>query len=217
MKRVVIIGAGGHAREVADILRNQTGEGLSVLGFVVDDPENHNRTVAGLPVLGNWRWFEGADRSELFVICAIGLPHLRRQLVERALAQEFRFANAISPLAYVSPEAKIGEGVMIFPFSFVSSGSSIADHAIVNAGATVSHQTSVASYGTLSPGVHVAGNVSIGEGCFLGIGASVIQGVAIGQWSTIGAGAVVIRDVPEHVTAAGVPAKVIKASTKDVR
>ena len=217
MKRVVIIGAGGHAREVAEILRQQSGERLSVLGFVVDDPGIHAETIGGLPVLGNWSWLEGTDRSDLFLICAIGLPDVRKQLVERAVMQQFRFTNAISPLAYISPQARLGEGVMIFPFSFISAASSIGDHAIVNAGATVSHQTSVASYGTLSPGVHVAGNASIGEGCFLGIGASVIQGVTVGRWSIIGAGAAVIRDVPEYVTAAGVPAKVIKARAKDAR
>ena len=217
MKRVVIIGAGGHAREVADILHHQTSEDLSVLGFVVDNPELHAKVIGGLPVLGNWCWFESADRSELFVICAVGLPEVRKQLVDRALTQHLRFTNAISPLAYISREARLGEGVMIFPFSFVSSGSSIADHAIVNAGTTVNHQASVARYGTLSPGVHVAGNVSVGEGCFLGIGASVIPGVAIGAWSIIGAGAVVIRDVPAGVVAAGVPARVINAKAKGVK
>jgi sugar O-acyltransferase (sialic acid O-acetyltransferase NeuD family) len=217
MKRVVIIGAGGHAREVADILRQQTGEELSLPGFVVDDPESHPKSIAGVPVLGGWDWFDRAERSDLFVICAVGLPEVRKRLVERALTKQLRFTNAISPLSCISPEAKLGEGIMIFPFSFISAGSSIADHAIVNAGATVSHQSSVARYGTISPGVNVAGNVSIGEGCFLGVGARVIPGIEIGQWSTIGAGAVVIRDVAERVTVAGVPARMIKNKAKDGR
>ncbi len=217
MKRTVIIGAGGHAREVADILRHQTAEAQSVLGFVVDDPQNHSESIEGLPVLGNWEWFETSDCDELFVICAIGSPLVRKQLVERAVARQLKFTNAVSPLAYVSPSATLGEGVMIFPFSFISAASSVGDHAIINAGATVSHQTSVARFGTLSPGVNVAGNVSIGEGSFIGIGASIIQGTAIGAWSTIGAGAVVIRDVAERETVAGVPARVIGYEAKDGR
>lgn len=217
MKRVVIIGAGGHAREVADILRHQTADELLLLGSVVDDPENDREPIAGLPVLGNWGWFEDADRDDLFVICAVGFPQLRKQLVERAKAQHLRFTNAISPLAYVSTEARLGEGVMIFPFTFISSGSVIGDHAIVNVGATVSHQTKVGTYVTLSPGVNIAGNVSIGEGCFVGIGAQVIQGLALGGWSTIGAGAAVIRDVPERVRVGGVPARIIDSATKDRR
>lgn len=217
MKRVVIIGAGGHAREVADILRQQPAEDLTVLGFVVDDPQNHTELIEGLPVLGNWDWFETADRDELFVICAIGSPLVRKQLVERAVGRQLRFINAVSPLAYISPSATLGEGVMIFPFSFISAACEVADHAIINAGATVSHQTSVARYGTLSPGVNLAGNVLIGEGSFIGIGASVIQGTTIGAWSTIGAGAVVIRDVAEQETVAGVPARVIGSEAEEGR
>jgi len=215
MKRVVIIGAGGHAREVADILRQQIADEQTVLGFVVDDPQNHAESIGGLPVLGNWDWFQTANRDELFVICAIGSPVARKRLVERAVARQLQFTNAVSPLAYVSPSATLGEGVMIFPFSFISAASAVGDHAIINAGATVSHQTSVARYGTLSPGVNLAGNVSIGEGSFIGIGASVIQGTAIGAWSTIGAGAVVIRDVAEKETVAGVPARVIGSEAED--
>lgn len=217
MKRIVIIGAGGHAREVADILRQQTADELLLLGYVVDDPEHHRGRVAGLPILGNWDWFNDSDRDELFVICAIGLPEVRKQLVERAIALQLRFVNAISPLAFVSPDAKLGEGVMIFPFSFISAGCVIGDHAIVNAGTTVSHQTTVGMYGTLSPGVSIAGNVAIGEGCFVGIGACVIQGLAVGRWSTIGAGASVIRNVPERSTVAGVPARTLESQAKDSR
>lgn len=211
MKRVIIIGAGGHAREVAEILRHQAQQSnsLSLVGFVVDDPENHNKTVSDLPVLGDWSWFEEADRSELAVVCAIGSPQLRQQLAQRAISKELRFTNAVSPLAYISPDAKIGEGVMIFPHVFVSVDSLIADHAVLNAGATVSHDSQVGRYGTLAPGVHLAGNVSVGEGCNLGIGSSVMNGVSIGEWSVVGAGAVVTRNLPENVTAVGVPAKVI--------
>jgi sugar O-acyltransferase (sialic acid O-acetyltransferase NeuD family) len=216
MKRVVVIGAGGHAREVADIFRHQAQQSNSVtlLGFVVDDPAGHEQTVNGLPVLGDWSWFEEADRDELAVICAVGLPHVRRQLVHRARLRELKFTSAISPLAYVSRDAKIGEGAMIFPLSFTSAGSLIADHAVINVGATVSHDSQVGRYATLSPGVHLAGNVSIGEGCHLGIGASAINGVSIGQWSAIGAGAAVIRNLPDNVTAVGLPAKVIKTKEK---
>lgn len=216
MKRVVIIGAGGHAREVAEILRQQTAEELTILGYLVDDKDNAGAMIGGLRVLGDWSSLEGVDRSELFLICAVGLPDIRKQLVERAQAKGFRFTNAVSPLAYVSPAAKLGGGVMVFPFSHISAGCTIMDHAIINTGATLSHDTSVGAYGTFSPGVHVAGNVSIGEGSFLGIGACVVQGVTIGSWSTVGAGAAVIRDLPANVTAVGVPAQVIRSRAKGV-
>jgi sugar O-acyltransferase (sialic acid O-acetyltransferase NeuD family) len=212
MKRVVIIGAGGHGREVADILRHQAqhDSGLKILGFV-DDAHNLPPIINGLPLLGDWSWFETVDKSEIRVVCAVGLPRLRKQLVERAGAKGLSFTSAISPAAHLSPGAKLGEGLMLFPHSFASTDILIDDHAIVNAGATVSHDTKVGPYGTLNPGVHLAGNVDVNEGCYLGIGASVIQGISIGAWTTVGAGAVVVRDLPDNVTAVGVPARVIKA------
>jgi sugar O-acyltransferase (sialic acid O-acetyltransferase NeuD family) len=212
MKRVVIIGAGGHAREVADTLRHQSQSqnGLTVLGFVVEDLDLLDGATNDLPVLGDWSWLEDADRRDLAVICAVGAPDVRKRLVERALSIGLSFTNAISSRAYVSPDAKIGQGIMIFPNSFVSTNSFIGDHAIINAGSTISHDTRVDPYVTVAPGVHVAGNVALGEGCYLGIGSSVIDRVSIGAWTTIGAGAVVTRDVPGNVTAVGVPAKVIK-------
>jgi sugar O-acyltransferase (sialic acid O-acetyltransferase NeuD family) len=216
MKRVVIIGAGGHGREVADILRHQSQHGpdLSVLGFVVDEPGLHAEVVNGLPVLGDWAWFETVDKSEIRVVCAVGLPQTRKRLVERARSTGLSFINAVSPLAHLSPYAKTGEGLMLFPHSFASADSFIGDHVIVNVAATISHDTKIGSHGTLNPGVHLAGNVTIGEGCYLGIGSSVIQGVAIGAWTTLGAGCVVIRDLPENVVAVGVPARIIRTKEK---
>jgi sugar O-acyltransferase (sialic acid O-acetyltransferase NeuD family) len=216
MKRVVIIGAGGHGREVADILRHQAQRNpdLGVLGFVVDEPGLHAEVINDLPVLGDWSWFETVDKSELRVVCAVGLPQTRKLLINRARSIGLSFINAISPLAQLSPYAKIGEGVMMFPHSFASTDSFIGDHAIVNVAATISHDTKIGNYGTLNPGVHLAGNVLIGEGCYLGIDSSVIQGVAIGSWTTLGAGCVVIRDLPENVVAVGVPARVIRTKEK---
>lgn len=216
MKRVTIIGAGGHGREVADILRHQAQHrpDLTILGFIDEDPTLHRRVINNLPVLGDWSWFESVDRSEIGVVCAVGLPQTRKRLAEHARSIGLSFINAISPQAHLSPDAKLGEGVMMFPHSFASTDSFIGDHTVVNVGATVSHDTKIGRYGTLNPGVHLAGNVLIGEGCYLGIGSSVIHGISIGPWTTVGAGAVVIRNLPDNVTAVGVPARVIKTKEK---
>ena len=213
MKRVVIIGAGAHGREVAEILRHRARQGADVgaLCFVDDDPDLRGREIDDVPVLGDWAWFEGVDRGDVAVVCASGFSRTRRRMSERAAALGLSFASAVSPLAHLSPRARIGEGVVMYPNSVASPGTLIGDHAIINSGAIVSHDTEIGPYGTLNPGVNLAGNVSIGEGCYLGIGCSVIQGIRIGAWTTVGAGAAVVRDLPGGVTAVGVPAKIIKA------
>ena len=212
MKRVVIIGAGGQGREVADILRHQAqgDRQIEPLGFVDDDRGLHGRNVESLPVLGDWSWFERADREGLAVVCAVGSPHVCRDLVERARAIGLPFANVVSPLAQISSFARLGEGVTIFPNVIVNTGAYVDSHSILNVGVVVSHDSTVGAYSNLNPGARLAGNVTIGKGCYIGMGANVIQGRTVGGWSIVGAGAVVINDLPENVTAVGVPAKTIK-------
>jgi sugar O-acyltransferase (sialic acid O-acetyltransferase NeuD family) len=209
MKRVVIIGAGGHAQEVADIIRHQPHEQIELVGFVIDQ-EYLNSPQRLFPILGDWSWFDGADRDELSVVCAVGEPAARKKMVERADSKGLSFARVISPLSYVSPDASVAAGSMIFPNAVISADVSLGAHTVINTGTTVSHETAIESYATICPGVHIAGKVTIGDGCYLGIGCSVIQGVSIGEWTTVGAGAVVVGDLPSRVTAAGVPARVIK-------
>ena len=210
--KLVVIGAGGHAREVLDIFLayRSSDHQIEPLGFIDENPDNHGQALDGFPVLGDFRWFKGVDRSEIEVICAVGTPQVCRSLAQRAQALGLRFASAISPLACVSPHARIGQGVMIFPNVVVNTGAVIGNHVILNVAATVSHDTVVGDFCNINPGVHLAGNVTLGEGCYIGMGANVIQGVTIGPWSIVGAGAVVVRNVPPNVTAVGVPAKVIK-------
>lgn len=212
MAKVVIIGAGGHAREVLEILLacRANGHEIEPLGFIDENPDNHGHTLDGFPVLGDFRWFEGVDRSEVAVICAVGTPQVSRKLAQEAQALGLHFASAISPKACISSSARIGHGVMIFPNVIINTGAVIGDHVILNVAVTVSHDTVVDGFCNINPGAHLAGNVTVGEGCYIGMGANVIQGVTIGPWSIIGAGAVVVRDVPANVTAVGVPAQVIK-------
>lgn len=212
MKRVAIIGAGGHGREVAEILRHQAGQrnDVSVIGFIDDNPALHGKIMNDLPVLGDWSWFEGVDRAEVAIICGVGSPQVCMHLAERANLLGLAKVNAVSPVAYVSPYAKLSEGIVVFPNVVVSTDSIIASHCILNVGATISHDTKVGRFSNINPGVHLAGNVTIGEGCYIGMGANVIQGTSIGEWTTVGAGAVVIKDLPPRVTAVGVPAEVLK-------
>jgi sugar O-acyltransferase (sialic acid O-acetyltransferase NeuD family) len=212
MVQVVIIGAGGHGREVAEILGHQTQAGVAVqvVGFIDENQSLHGHTVDGLPVLGDWSWFDEVDRTAVAVICAVGLPQVCRRLVQKARARGLSFVNAISPLAHVSPAAKLGWGIVVFPRVIVSTAVCLGSYCSLNVGVTVSHDTHVGKYSTLNPGVHLAGSISIGEGCYVGMGTNVIHGRSIGSWTVIGAGAAVVHDIPANVTAVGVPARVIK-------
>ena len=131
-----------------------------------------------------------------------------RQAQDTALG--LKFCSAISPLAHISPYAKLGTGIMVAAYSIINTGAVIGNHTIINVACTISHDTIVGSFCNINPGVHLAGEVRIGEGCYIGMGANVIQGVSIGPWTIVGAGAVVVGDLPANVTAVGVPAQVVK-------
>lgn len=186
------------------------GGEIEPVGFADDDRSLHGRELDGLPVLGDWSWFEGVDRRDIAVVCAVGSPQVCRRLAERARGIGLSFANVISPLAQISSYARLGEGVTIFPNVTINTGASIESHSILNVGVVVSHDATVGAYTNVNPGAQLAGNVTIGEGCYIGMGANVIQEKSIGAWSVVGAGAVVTCDLPARVTAVGVPAKVIK-------
>lgn len=207
MSAVLLIGAGGHAKVVADIFRCCD---VSVSGLLDDDAKRWNTTYFGLPVLGAPESF--ADHGAQGLILAIGSNAIRRQLAARLLPAQDWWQSAIHPRAIVAASARVGQGSVIGAGAVINADSIVGDHAIINTGASVDHDCQIGNFAHLAPGVHLAGNVKIGEGAFLGIGSVVTPGVQIGDWAIVGAGSVVLRDVPARSMVYGVPAKLQKIS-----
>jgi sugar O-acyltransferase (sialic acid O-acetyltransferase NeuD family) len=180
MQRILIIGAGGQGAVVADIL------GEAVAGMV----EDHEP-------------FPGHD----MVIVAIGDNRARRSIVER-LAGE-RLATAIHPFASVATSATVGEGAMISAGAIVAPRAVIGRGVLLNTKASVDHDSVVGDFAHIAPGATVGGRCRIGEETIIGPGAIVASGVTIGARVVVGAGGVVLRDLPDDVTAWGVPARVV--------
>ncbi|NOZ70958.1 MAG: acetyltransferase [Chloroflexi bacterium] len=208
--RVVLVGAGGHAQVVADILlrMREAGIDLTPIGYVDDDPALGNHMRLGLPVLGKI-----ADLSRIehdAIIVAIGKNDTRRRLFLAFQAQGERFVTACHPRAVIAPDVKVGPGSMICAGAIVNTGSIIGANVILNTGSTVDHHNIIADHVHIAPGVHLGGEVRVGEGALLGIGTTVMPRHQVGQWSTVGAGALVHSDLPDNVIAVGIPARVIR-------
>lgn len=203
MSGILIIGAGGHGKVVADIL---LGQSMPVLGFLDDDPTTWGTSRLGLPVLGAIDAF--SDYSPEGLVMGIGSNALRQDIVRRfgSLAQEL-WRSAIHPKAILAPSARIGRGTVIAAGAIVNPDAFVGEHVIINTGATVDHDCHIGDFVHIAPGVHLAGGVHVGEGSLVGIGSKVIPNRCIGQWTTIGAGAVVVDDIPSHTVAVGVPAR----------
>lgn len=202
MGHVLIVGSGGHAKVIADILES-AGE-HRIAGFTSLDP---HETLFDYPRLGDDSQLPALYASGLrHAFLAIGANSVRHRLLRALREIGFELVNAVSPRACLSRRATLGQGVALMPGAVVNAGTAIGDAAILNTGATVDHDCQIGACAHLAPGVHVAGNVHIGEGSFLGVGTSVIPTLHIGRWATVGAGAAVIRSVPDHARVVGVPA-----------
>ncbi len=205
---VLILGAGGHGKVVADILLCQS---VPVLGFLDDNPMLEGQARLGLPVLGPIESYPRYEPSGLAL--GIGDTARRREVVRRCgPAAHGLWCSPIHPRATIAASARLGRGVTIVAGAVVNPDAILGNHVIVNTGATVDHDCMVAAYGHIAPGAHLAGCVQIGEGALVGTGASVCPSCSIGAWSVVGAGAAVVRDIPAAVTATGVPARYVSES-----
>lgn len=203
MSGILIIGAGGHGKVVADILLRLS---MPVLGFLDDDPATWGTLRLDLSVLGAIDTF--SDYFPEGLVMGIGSNTMRREIVRRlgSLAHEL-WLPAIHPEAVIAPSVSVGRGTVVAAGAVVNPDTYLGDHVIINTGATVDHDCHIGDFVHIAPGAHIAGGVHVGEGALLGIGSVAIPGATIGEWATVGAGAVVLEDIPDHVVAIGVPAR----------
>jgi acetyltransferase EpsM len=110
----------------------------------------------------------------------------------------------------IGRDVVIGAGTLLAPGCIVTTTAQVGRHCILNVKTSVSHHCVIGDFACLCPGSTLCGNVRVGEGAFIGAGATLINGVSVGRWTVVGAGAVVVHDLPDHVTAVGVPARIIK-------
>lgn len=214
MSRLLILGAGGHAKVVAEtaIASGQFSE----VAFLDDRSvgPDHLLTVHGFPVLGPLALALEPANREQFALAAVafGNASFRLNLIEQLYAAGYVLPTLIHPTAWVSPSAQLASGSVVFAQAVVQSLASIGSGAILNTGCSVDHDTKLFDGVHICPGARLAGEVVVGARSWIGIGSSVIQQVRIGADVIVGAGAAVVRDLPDGVTAVGVPARVISIS-----
>jgi sugar O-acyltransferase (sialic acid O-acetyltransferase NeuD family) len=201
-RNIVVIGGGGHAKVAIGT--------LSTLNFLVevvvdDDETKWGKNIAGVPIKGLGSII-GLDQKR--AIIAIGSNRIRKRLALEIRCEKWE--TIIHPYAFVHPSVSIGEGTVVFAGAVIQPDAVVGKHCIINTNAAIDHDCLIGDYSHVGPGVSLAGNVTVGEGAFLGIGSVAIMGSAIGRWSTVGAGAAVVHNIPDNVTAVGLPARIIK-------
>lgn len=195
----VIVGTGGFARELADVLRS---DGRKIDGFI--GPAETELQ----PYLGDDNSLSGvAGGSDIFV--AIGDPHLRERLFEKIRRADLLPMSLLHPDAFVAKSVKIGVGVIIYPNAAVHAGVVLGDGAFVNSNASLGHDTKIGAYSTVGPGSSLGGHIAAGRNVYFGLGCTVRENVSITDNAVIGAGAVVVKDIDQSDTFVGVPARKI--------
>ncbi|MHD0315503.1 acetyltransferase [Fusobacterium varium] len=209
MKDVVIIGAGGFAREVAWLIEeiNKKNEQWNILGFIDDNSENIGKSLNGYKIIGNTDYLNEMNKN-IYAVIAIGNGKTRKKIVEKL--KKRKFGILIHPNVSISNSISIGEGSIICSGNILTVNISIGKHVIINLDCTIGHDAVIKNFSTFLPGTNLSGETIVEECSTLGTGSTVIQGIKIGKNVMVGAGAVVIRDIIDDSTAVGNPARTIK-------
>lgn len=209
-RRLLIVGAGSLARELASWVKPGAGElaDYALAGFLSDDPQSLAAypqyqpgiigTVAGYaPVAGD------------LLVMGISQPADKLRIAAALEARGARFLTFVHASVQMADWVKLGRGVVLCPNAVVSCHAEIGDFATINLGCTIGHDVKLGRGATLSAHVDLTGFVTVGEGAFFGSHASVLPRATVGEYSRVGAGSVVLRSVKAGSTVMGVPAKQI--------
>jgi acetyltransferase EpsM len=221
MTKCIVIAAGGHAREIAAYLLDDLGTSDRFVG-AFDDAFSEPIPWHGSHLIGAINDLPAfcASHPEVSYIIAVGNNSIRKKI---ALRIEAMAIPNLAPFtvrhssAWTGHAVSVGEGSLLAPNSIVTTAAKIGRHCILNVKASVSHDCEIGDFCNINPNATLCGDVKLGEGCYVGAGATIIEKRKIGAWTTIGAGAVVTQDLPDGVTAVGIPARIIKHSPLPAR
>ena len=210
MKKILIIGAGGHSNVIEDTLIEQ---GIfNEIAFLDDNFKNNKKTYLSKTknIIGSSKLiYDKKLRSNFkYAFVAIGDSEKRLKLIDELEKLEYEIPIIIHPTAWVSKSVSLGIGSIILSQSTIQTGVKGGKGLIINNSCSIDHDSFLGNGVHIAPGVNIAGSVHIGDRSWIGIGASIIENINIGSDVKIGANAAVIRDIPTSVTAIGVPAKI---------
>jgi sugar O-acyltransferase (sialic acid O-acetyltransferase NeuD family) len=212
---LVIVGAGGFARETAAAVQAlaATGVGWRLLGFLDDDPTLHGTHRSGLPILGGTE--EVAVLGEAAVVICVGSPRdyaARARVVHRLGLPAQRYATIVHPAAQVGAGSVLGPGTVLLAGVCLTADVTLGAHVAVMPQTVLTHDNVVEDFATIASGVRLGGGVRLGHGAYLGSGCLIREFVTVGAGSLVGLGSVVLDDVPPGEVWVGNPARFLRST-----
>ncbi|SHF10513.1 sugar O-acyltransferase, sialic acid O-acetyltransferase NeuD family [Marinitoga hydrogenitolerans DSM 16785] len=208
MRNLLILGAGGHGKVVADIARQMNfWENIS---FLDDDENKIGKYINNYKVIGKLNDYIQLKNKYDYAFVAIGNNRIRLKWVEILKTKEYKIPIIKHNSTVIGFDVNIGIGTVVMPGVVINTKTKIGMGSIINTSSSIDHDCYIDDGVHISPGVVLGGNVFINKGSWIGLGAKIINNITIGKNSIVAAGAVVINDVPDNVMVVGVPAKIKK-------
>lgn len=205
---LVIVGGGGHAKVVIDLLIKQR---QPIIGFT--DPDQQKKDIFGIPYLGDDNVIATYDPKDIGLVNGLGTIAINAQrikLYEQFKALGYCFKEIVHESSIIGRGVVVSKGAQVMAGVVIQSGCRIGPNAIVNTGAAVDHDCVIEAHVHVAPGSVLCGDVIVNKGAHIGAGSCIVQGVEIGEYSIVGAGAVVTRNVESGAVVTGIPAKKIR-------
>lgn len=203
-KKIIIIGAGGHARMIAtSILKNKN---MELAYFISDYKKTKNETIFNIPVVS----INNIKNKDLYYyIVGIGNNKERKNIYNNLKKERKKLISIIDNTAIININVSIKKGCFIAPGVIINTGTVIKKNTIINTGSIIEHDCQIGKNCHLAPGIKMAGYVKVGNCSFIGIGSSIKDKISIGNNVTIGMGSVVINNIKNNIIIVGIPAKKI--------
>lgn len=195
MKPIILIGAGGHAGVLYDILSTQNRE---VIAVVSPRDTGVNKILSHLIHIDDADFIRKYSNTDVKLVNGIGqqpYSSLRRKVNEYYTSRGYRFTRVISDSSIVSKYSVLGEGVQILSGVILQAGTVIGDHSIINTGAIVEHDSVIGMYCFMAPGSLVCGSVKVEDDVYIGASATILQNIDVGSFSIVGAGSVLTKNL----------------------
>ena len=201
---LLIIGSGGLARTVIDLILNNKRK---IKGIIDINFKDKNETINGIEVIGDVKKLDEYKPSDTDVVLAIGKSDVREKIYNKCIDLGFKFPTLIHDTAIISKtNVNLGKGLIVGAGSIIMSDVSIGDNTIIYSGCIIEHECNIGNHCTIAPSVKIAGRVQISNNVSIGIGSTIIDKIEINN-SVIITGSLVINNIEENDIVYGIPAK----------
>lgn len=206
-KPIIVIGSGGHAKVLIDILLEQRA---NIIGIVDVDEHKKGQKILGVTILGDDSYVRRFSVNDVCLVNGIGSvdsTQLRQRIYHVFKEAGYVFRKVIHSSAIISSHVQLGEGVQVMAGAVINVDTTIGVNTIINTRCSIDHDCLIGNHVHIAPGSVLSGGVTVGDCTHLGTGCNVIQGINIGRQVLAGAGSMIIHHINPEMKVLGVPAK----------